>query len=535
MVSAPFRAARSFLVAAALFAMPAWGVGPAAAQSPSDKTLVIARDMDLNSLDPGRAFCDTCQLYIGATYQRLVNLSPDNKSFIPELAKSWEFNDTLTEYTFHLDPNAKFSDGSPVEAKDVKWSWERLKNLKGSAALRMTGVTAIETPDTHTVVVKLAAPDSDILAKAADAYTVILNSDVVKEHGGTDAADANTADQAEKWLLTQSAGSGPYVLESYKPNSEVRLKRNENFWGKQPFYAGLVLKQSKDAVSQMQMLQNGDADLAMQIDMQTVKTIDDPKITVTQAPSLATIYLALSPGAKGLATPLAPKVREAIALAIDYEKMIEFAGNGAGKLQPSPLHSAFFNDLPLPEPKRDVEKAKALLAEAGVPDGFKIVAAFPAMNAYGVDLTLAMQLIQQNLADIGVEVELQPVTFPVFRERITGDGIPMTVSYAIPGFFGPSNMVNFFAMMPDTVWAKRAHAERDPSIINPKEAEIYKQALAATGEKRDELYHQLAGEMTKDRIIIPLINPDNLLVHRAGLKGVRGSVCCLLPVGELSE
>ncbi|WP_137389448.1 hypothetical protein [Rhodoligotrophos defluvii] len=112
---------------------------------------------------------------------------------------------------------------------------------------------------------------------------------------------------------------------------------------------------------------------------------------------------------------------------------------------------------------------------------------------------------------------------------LPGNRIPMTVSSAIPAFFGPSNMVNFFAMTPDTEWAKRAHAERDPSIIKPKEAEIHKQALAARGAKRDEFDHQRAREMINDRIAIPLINPDNLLAHGARTSRVRASVCCLLP------
>jgi ABC-type transport system substrate-binding protein len=92
-------------------------------------TLVIARDMDINSLDPARAYCDTCQIYLSATYETLIGLDPkDNKTFIPRLAEKWSVNKDSTEYTFNLEKDAKFADGSAVEAKDVKWSWERLAN-----------------------------------------------------------------------------------------------------------------------------------------------------------------------------------------------------------------------------------------------------------------------------------------------------------------------------------------------------------------------------------------------------------------------
>ena len=95
----------------------------------SDKSLVIARQMDVNSLDPSRAYCDTCQIFMTAVYETLIGLDKDNKTLVPRLATTWEANDDQTEFTFHLDPKAKFADGSPVTSADVKFSWERLQGL----------------------------------------------------------------------------------------------------------------------------------------------------------------------------------------------------------------------------------------------------------------------------------------------------------------------------------------------------------------------------------------------------------------------
>ena len=96
------------------------------------KPLIIARNMDITSGDPSRAVCDTCQFVFNALYQTLVGLDRDNKTLTPLLATSWDVNSDSTEYTFHLDPAAKFSDGSPVESKDVAFSLLRLKNLTTS-------------------------------------------------------------------------------------------------------------------------------------------------------------------------------------------------------------------------------------------------------------------------------------------------------------------------------------------------------------------------------------------------------------------
>jgi len=100
----------------------------------SDKSLVIARQMDVNSLDPSRAYCDTCQIYLSAVYQTLIGVDPtDIKKLLPRLATKWEANADNTVFTFTLDPKATFADGSPVTADDVKFSWERLAGLEGSA------------------------------------------------------------------------------------------------------------------------------------------------------------------------------------------------------------------------------------------------------------------------------------------------------------------------------------------------------------------------------------------------------------------
>ena len=108
-------------------------LGLAAIATPADaKTLVIARDMDINSLDITRGWCDTCMIYNAAVYDGLLGLDAKNK-LVPVIAESWEASADQTTFTFKLNPKAKFSDGSPVEAKDVKWSWERLKNIKNAA------------------------------------------------------------------------------------------------------------------------------------------------------------------------------------------------------------------------------------------------------------------------------------------------------------------------------------------------------------------------------------------------------------------
>ncbi|MDX6748191.1 ABC transporter substrate-binding protein [Geminicoccaceae bacterium 1502E] len=507
---------------------------PSAAQAQED-TIVIARDMDLNSLDPSRAWCDTCQIYLTAAYDQLVRVGPDNKSLVPRLAASWEVSEDGLSYTFRLDPAATFSDGSPVEAKDVKFSLERLKNLKAGASFMVEGISSIETPDAKTVVVKLSAPDPEFLGKVSSPYGAIMNADVVSEHGGSAAADADSADQAEGWLLENSAGSGAFVLESYRPDDELRLAANPNYWREAPDAATIVMRESQDAVAQMQMLQSGGADIAMQVDPDTAEIAAAQGVTTELVPSYNFLYVALSPGAAGLEVPLSPKVREAIGLAIDYEGVLEFTTGGAADLIAAPVPNGFPGTDGLPMPEQDIEKAKALLEEEGVGDGFSMVAAYPEMNIYGVDLTTMMQKIQQDLSKVNIELELQPVTFAVWRDRVGGEHIPMTAVFFAPDYYGSGQYANYFSMVPGSPWYARAGGEEAEGLLNTRSQELMEQVRTAAPEEAPALYREMALEMIRDRVIIPLVNPKLVLAYRDNVEGVRYAVCCNLPLEELSK
>ena len=388
----------------------------------SDTPLVIARDMDLSTLDPSRSFCDTCQLYLTATYETLIGLDPaDNATFVPRLATSWEGNPENTQFTFTLDPNAVFSDGSPVEAKDVAWSWLRLRDIDASASFLLASIDTIDTPDEQTVVVNLQFPDSAFLAKANAPYTVIINSDVAIENGANADDDAEVSDEAEPWFLENSAGSGPFQLVSFAEGDELRLERNPNFWREGPFFEEVIVRQVQDAVTQRQLLEAGDVDIAMQIDPDTASSISNPDVQIDFVDSFNFVYIALAEGAT-TDVPLTAPIREAIALAIDYEGMIDVTVGGNGNLQASPIPNGFSGTAGLELPKRDLDRARELLDEAGVADGFEIRAAYPTFNVYGVDFDTMMQKVQIDLAEVGIDLELVPLEVSVWVDRVVQRG-----------------------------------------------------------------------------------------------------------------
>ena len=491
--------------------------------------LVIARGMDVNSLDPARAYCDTCQIYLTAVYETVIGLdTADNQTLIPRLASEWSSSDDLTEYTFTLDPAAVFADGSPVEAKDVQWSWERLGNVKGSASYFVSNVESIDAPDAGTVVVHLASADAAFLAVVTAPYMVITNSDLAIENGANADPDADTTDTAEEWFLSNSAGSGPYALESYQDGAELRLVRNDNHWRTPANVQHIIIKETVEAVAQRQLLETGEADLAMQISADLAQGIGGG-VTVDEVPTFNFVYIALWPGsALNTDVDLNDQVREAIRLAIDYDGMIDVTVGGAGRKQPSPIPNGFLGTENLAEPERDLDRARELLSEGGYPDGFTLDVIFPTFNVYGVDFSTMFQKLKIDLAEIDINLELQPSDASVWAEAAFSGGVPLTAIYFAPDHTDPIQYVQYFGMVPDSFWSGLI------GVVNETEVELMQEALKTSDvEARASLFEQLANEMINENYIIPIVNPNLLLAYDETLHNVHYSACCNIELGRL--
>jgi peptide/nickel transport system substrate-binding protein len=489
--------------------------------------LVIARGMDVNSLDPQRAYCDTCQIYMTAVYETLIGLDvKDNKTLVPRLATKWESNPEQTEFTFTLDPKAKFADGSPVTSADVKFSWERLQGLQAASSYLVSTIKSIDTPDPQTVKVTMSQPNSAFLAQVNASYLGIVNKKVAEANGAT--TDPKT-DKAEPWFLTHSAGSGPFQLESYQSGAELRLSRNDAYWGAKAAFPEVIMKETPQAVTQRQQLEQGAVDIAMQISADVAAGMKSGDMSVQQVKSFNYVYLALSPGAKG-GEQLTPEVRKAIRLALDYDGLVKVTVGGAGQPQPSPIPNGFGGTAGLAAPKQDVAQAKQLLASAGVTN-LTLDATFPSLNVYGVDFTTAMQKVQTDLKAVGITLQLNPVEISVWADKIGKDGIPVTMLYFAPDHTDSSQYVQYFGLLPDSQWTTWSKAE--PVA---KESDLLNQAFAAQdASARDGLYAQLANAMIDDQIIIPVVNPDLFLASRSNIKGMHYSACCNLDLSQLSR
>ena len=203
---------------------------------------------------------------------------------------------------------------------------------------------------------------------------------------------------------------------------------------------------------------------------------------------------------------------------------------GAGRPQPSPIPNGFLGTEGLAAPTQDVEQAKQILADAGV-TSLDLDATFPSLNVYGVDFSTAMQKVQSDLADVGINLELNPLEIAVWVDKISTDGIPVTALYFAPDHTDPSQYVQYFSLIEGSQWQTWTRLPGSTEQADMLAQAFGEQDLTARGE----IYQELANSMIADGVIIPLVNPDLFLASRSDITGMHYSACCNLDLSRLGR
>ncbi|MBU2410986.1 MAG: hypothetical protein KKC79_20335, partial [Gammaproteobacteria bacterium] len=189
------------------------------------KTLVIGMDIgDGRTYDPARQADLSPPLTLGAVYEQLVTLSADDLTQVkPMLASSWSFDEAKKVWVFKLKPGVKFWNGDALTADDVKFSLERLMNVKDQPSADASNLQRVDVVDPQTVEIALKVPAPSNLIDLTGTVFSIYSKKMVEAQGGSSAPDAKDKDKATAWLNANSAGSGPYHMVSWERNAQVVL------------------------------------------------------------------------------------------------------------------------------------------------------------------------------------------------------------------------------------------------------------------------------------------------------------------------
>lgn len=383
--------------------------------------LVIATKSGPASMDPHYTATSANAEATKQIFDTLLR-ADNNLQIQPSLATEWTAIDDST-WEFKLREGVKFHDGSDFTAEDVKFSIERIPNVTGPnpTTIYVRRVAGVEIVDPLTIRLKTKGPAPTLPNDLVRLFVVSHKA----------AADFSTKESSAEGFNSGKAaiGTGPYKFVSWAPTQDLVLEKFDGYWGGVQPWDKVTRKEIPNDAARVAQLKAGQVDLISKIPATDLATVEqDSALKVVKAPSVFIPYLEFdfredtpqvwdNAGQKLTKNPfLDPRVREAFDLALDRETIIEFALEGMGEVATQLVTPNIFGYNPdIPAPAFDEDKARALMAEAGYPDGFKVTLAY-ANDRMPTELG---PTIAQMLAAINVTVDVQGVPATVFNPAKT--------------------------------------------------------------------------------------------------------------------
>ncbi len=378
----------SLLFVALLIGSPAFAAG---------KDIIYGSESTAKSLDPH----DTSDTYSGAIertmLQGLMGFDSDLK-IIPVLAESYTFNDEATEFSFNLRKGIKFHDGTPFNAEAVRANIERMMTGKYKRSSLMKPVKELQVIDDYTVKFILKEPFGAFINAVAHPGALIVSPKAIEQYG----------DDINK----HPVGTGQFKFVEWVSGNHVKVERNPDYWGEKAKVDTITFRPIPEGGARLAMLRAGQAHYIYPMPPSLKKLAEvDKKIDLIERSSIIVRYLIMNTQYKPLSDV---RVRQAINYALDVDSIIKIAWGGAGEasdsiLPPNLQHYSKQTVWPY-----DLEKAKALMKEAGYENGFKVV--FMTPNA-SIRLR-ATEMIKQQLEKIGITGDLVSMDVASFYNKL---------------------------------------------------------------------------------------------------------------------
>ncbi len=490
---------RAALLAAAL-AMP---LSFEASAATPDNLLVVAQNIDdIVAIDPAQAYEFSSGELVTNVYDRLVQYDAEDPTVLSAgLASEWQADADAKTITFTLRDGAKFHSGNPVRAEDVAFSFSRVVKLNLTPAFILTqlgwtpeNVGDMVKADGNKVIVKYEGDFSPAFALnvLAARPASVVDEKTVMEH-------EEDGDMGNKWLNANSAGSGPFELQTYRPGELVRYKSNPDYYKGAPNVDGVIIRHVAEAATQQLLLQSGDVDMARNLTPDQIAGMDSDTIKVETYPQAAVHFLSFNQK-KDTLQPEA--VWEAARYLVNYEGMTDSFLKGQ-----MDIHQAFwpkgfpgsYDETPY---SYNPEKARQILADAGIKTPVNVT--LDVINS--TPFTDMAQSLQASFAEAGINFDIIPGTgsqvITKYRER----SHEAMLLYWGPDFMDPHSNAKAFAYNRDnsddnyqatTTWR---NAWAVPEEMN----DLTTAALAESDpEKRNDMYVELQKQVqAKSPIVI---------------------------------
>ncbi|MBV9538101.1 MAG: ABC transporter substrate-binding protein [Acidisphaera sp.] len=482
---------RTLLAASAATAAAPSAFSTARAATPKGVIVMAKQIDDVITFDPAESYEFTDNECCANIYRRLVSPNhSDNTKVDGDLAQSWDVSSDGKEFTFHLKQDAVFASGKPLTAEDAAFSFQRVVMLNKTPGFILTqfGFTKdnveklITATDDHTLKLSLPepfAPTFLLFCLSANVGSIVEKATVL--------ANQKNNDLGNDWLKTHSAGAGSYQLTQWIASDHITLDANPHALVV-PKTRRIAIRHVADPSAQLLLLQKGDADIARNLTPDQLKQVQGNKeLTMVSSGQGTSLYLAMNE--KTVPEFSKPQVRQAIKWAIDYDAIATQITPNAWEVRQGFLPQGLPGALPNNPFKRDVAKAKQLLAEAGVANGFSVQLDTVSAAPYG-DIA---QAVQANLADIGIKVELVPGEQRQVITKTRARTHQMVILYWGTDYFDPNSNAQAFCANPDDgdnsklkILAWRSHFV-DPELTKMVDDAVHE----LNGEARIKMYEDM--------------------------------------------
>lgn len=397
-----------------------------------------------------------------------------------ELAESWKISPDRKSITLRLREDARFHDGRPVTAEDVRWSLERAMTLQTSTNIMKIGSLRdpdqIEVVDEHTVRITVPEPNRYTLLVLATPMAPIMNAELAQEH----ATDKDP--WATEWLKNNTAGSGAYKVESFRSDQVILTRFDDWASGPQPHFTSAIFQTVPDPTTRAALVERGSADVAFDLTpeaLETVRRRDDARVLAIPMRNQFE-FLALN-------TQMEPfddvRVRQAVAYAIPYQEVFDHVFRGRG----IPLFDDTDGvDATFPQPhgyRFDPEEARSLLAQAGYSEGLETTLSLCTCEPHHEPVAVALK---DRFAEAGIEVQIQKLSSAQFDEYRVANSLPMFLD----------NMIAWLAL-PD-YWISIAYSgDWRSNAGNFENARIEELLTRVRGDVDNTTYEQTVREMVE--------------------------------------
>ena len=451
-------------------------------------TVGIAQDLD-ESLDPHKVVAAGTKEVMFNVFEGLMKPTPEG-DLIPAVAEKYEISDDQLTYTFTIRDGIKFHNGDPVTAEDVGESLARCKN-GGDGIFEVeafSNIQHMETADSRSISITLGEPDSEFLS--------YLTAAVLP--AGYDGQD------------TAPVGTGPFKFVSRAAQDNIVLERFDDYWGEKAYLDKVTYKIIENADSILMSLQSGAVDLFAHLTSTQVAQLGD-EFNIEEG----TMNLVQAMYLNNAVAPFDDVwVRQALCYAIDRQQILDLAFDGYGSLIGSSMYPAFgkyFDDSLTNYYTYDVEKAKALLADAGYPDGFAMTITVP--SNYQPHLDTA-QVIVEQLKQVGITAEILPVTWESWlNDTYIGRQFQATVVGVDASNMTARALLERFTSTAGNNFINYNNAEYDA---------IFQAALVAADDAaQTAAYKQAEANLTENAANVYIQDLADLVAIRKGLTGVR--------------